>query len=49
MKSGENPRPKGCLRKLRDVVAGIFKGDEPTTARQRDWIVEVTFPTAISH
>ena len=34
MKSGENPRPKVCLGKLRDVVAGIFRGDEAATARQ---------------
>jgi hypothetical protein len=34
---------------LRDVVAGIFKGDEVATARQRYWIVEGTFPAAASH
>jgi hypothetical protein len=37
------------LRKLCDVFAGVLKGDEAATARQRYWIVEATFPPAISH
>jgi hypothetical protein len=28
------------LRKLRDVIAGIFKRDELATVGQRDWIIE---------
>jgi hypothetical protein len=33
-----------CLRKLRDVGAGVPKGDEVATARQPYWIVEGSFP-----
>jgi hypothetical protein len=34
---------------LRDVLAGILKGDEGATARQRYWIIERPFPTTLSH
>jgi hypothetical protein len=32
------------LRKLRDVVAGILKGDQLAAAGQRDWILKGTLP-----
>jgi len=36
------------FRQFRDVIAGILKGDELATARQRYWIFEPPFPAAIS-
>jgi hypothetical protein len=33
------------LRKLRDVLPGIFQGDELPAPRQRDWFFERPFPT----
>jgi hypothetical protein len=42
------PRPRASLGKLRDVAAGVLKGDELAPARQRDRIVKPTLPAAIS-
>jgi hypothetical protein len=37
------------LRKFRDVLAGVLKGDELATARQRYRLFEMSLPPAISH
>ena len=37
------------LRELGDVVAGVLERDELATVRQRNRIVEPSFPAAISH
>jgi hypothetical protein len=37
------------LRKLRDVLAGILKGDELAPAWQRYWIIKSPLPAALSH
>jgi hypothetical protein len=37
------------LRKLRDVIAGVLKGDELATARQRYRIIKGPFPATLSH
>ena len=36
------------FRQFRDVIAGILRGDELATARQRDWIVKALLPAAIA-
>ncbi len=43
------PRLLFGLRQLRDVGAGVVEGDEVATARQRYWIFQPWFPSAISH
>src|SRR5258705_4078092 len=35
-----------CLRKLRDVVAGVLKGDEAATAPERYRIIKLALPAA---
>jgi len=37
------------LRQLHNVGAGVLQRDELALARQRDWIIETTFPAAVSH
>jgi len=41
-------RPSCSAFGIRDVIAGILKGDELATARQRDWIVKALLPAAIA-